>query len=98
MKNKQIKVALISLAMKITFSQLFIVILFLGNVYAKDTKGQDVFNKSVSISAKNVELKKVLVQLENLADGPPFTAMQMPRRALISGVEDYSKEKLLLRS
>jgi TonB-linked SusC/RagA family outer membrane protein len=67
MKNKQL-LALISLAMKITFSQLFIVILFLGNVYAKDTKGQDVLNKSVSISVKNVELKKVLVQLENLAD------------------------------
>jgi TonB-linked SusC/RagA family outer membrane protein len=67
MKKKQI-LALIPLAMKISFNQLLLAALFFCNVYAKDIKGQEILNKRISFSVKNTEVKKVLNQIELLAD------------------------------
>jgi len=67
MKKKQI-LALIPLAMKISFNQLLLAALFFCNVYAKEIKGQEILNKRISFSVKNTEVKKVLNQIELLAD------------------------------
>ena len=60
-------VALIPLAMKITVVQLFILV-FAFSSSAKEVSGQEILNKTISLSVDKARLKNVLQDIQNLAD------------------------------
>ncbi|MGG9962361.1 SusC/RagA family TonB-linked outer membrane protein [Ferruginibacter sp. SUN106] len=67
MKKKQ-AAALILKLMKLTFAQIVLTAIFAFSLYAKDVKGQDYLNKPVSITARQVEIKKIIAELESQAN------------------------------
>lgn len=64
MKKKQQLVASIMKAMKITFIQLVISIIFAGTLFANEAKSQEILEKSFSIKVEKVELKKVINEIQ----------------------------------
>lgn len=51
--------------MKLSLLQLILVLIGLGNTYAGDANAQELLKQSVSLSVKNTEIRKALIQLEN---------------------------------
>lgn len=64
MKKEQLLVASIMTAMKITFIQLVISIMFAGTLFANEAKSQSILQKSFSINVEKVELKKVINEVQ----------------------------------
>ena len=63
MKKKQL-VATILLAMRITILQLTLAFILCGSLYATETIAQGILDKKISISADNMEIAKVLSQVQ----------------------------------
>ncbi len=53
--------------MKITLSQLLLIVLFTSLALAHDTHAQEVLNRPITLNQKNLELKDVLRQIEREA-------------------------------
>ncbi len=64
MKKKQQLVASIMKAMKITFIQFVISIIFAGTLFANEAKSQEILQKSFSINLEKVELKNVINEIQ----------------------------------
>ena len=64
MKKKQL-VAAILLVMKITIVQLTLTFLFTFSLYANDTSGQGILDKKISMSAENMQIRKVISKLQD---------------------------------
>jgi len=64
MKKQQQLVATIMTAMKITFIQLVISIIFAGTLFANEAKSQSILQKSFSLNLEKVELKKVINEVQ----------------------------------
>jgi TonB-linked SusC/RagA family outer membrane protein len=64
MKKEQHLVASIMTAMKITFIQLVISIMFAGTLFANEAKSQSILQKTFSINLEKVELKKVINEVQ----------------------------------
>jgi TonB-linked SusC/RagA family outer membrane protein len=64
MKKKQLLVASIMKAMKITLIQFVISIIFAGTLFANEAKSQQLLQKSFSISVDKVELKNVINEIQ----------------------------------
>ncbi|MFN8355312.1 MAG: TonB-dependent receptor [Spirosomataceae bacterium] len=54
--------------MKITLTQAFLALLFIGNSLAHDSKSQNLMDKSVTINLQNVEVTEALSQLEKMVE------------------------------
>ncbi len=54
--------------MRITISQIFIVALFSTIGLAHNSVGQEILEKRITLNKESVELKKILVSIEKLAD------------------------------
>ena len=64
MKLKQQLVASTLFAMRITFAQVILTILFTCNLYAKEAKSQKVLQKSFTISVQNVPLQNLIFSIQ----------------------------------
>ncbi|MEP6927025.1 MAG: TonB-dependent receptor [Ginsengibacter sp.] len=64
MKLKRHLVASTLFAMRVTFAQIALTIIFTCNLYAKEAKSQKVLQKSFSISVQNVSLQKVIFSIQ----------------------------------
>ena len=64
MKKKQQLVASIMKAMKITFIQFVISIIFAGTLFANEAKSQVILQKSFSVNLEKVELKNVINEIQ----------------------------------
>ena len=64
MKKKQQLVASITLAMRITIVQIALSIFFACSLYAKEANSQMVLQKTFSLSVENVELSKLISQIQ----------------------------------
>ncbi len=64
MKKKQL-VATILLIMKITIVQLTLAFIFTFSLYAKETSGQEILDKKISMSVENMQLRKIISKLQN---------------------------------
>jgi TonB-linked SusC/RagA family outer membrane protein len=64
MKKKQLLVASILTAMKITFIQFVISIMFAGALFANEAKSQTILQKSFSLNLEKVELHKVINEVQ----------------------------------
>ena len=58
----------LSLFMKISFTQVLLVVFFAASSYAHESKAQEFLNKSISLKVADTEVRGVLTQLEQLAD------------------------------
>lgn len=63
MKKKQL-VTSILLAMRITILQLTLVFIITCSLYARETSGQEILDKRISISVQNMEISKVLTKVQ----------------------------------
>ncbi len=59
---------LIIYAMKFTIGQLFLTMVFISTIYAKDGSAQGVLEKTISVTAKNVDIATVLTQIKLQVD------------------------------
>lgn len=64
MKIKQHLVASTLFAMRVTFAQIALSVVFTCNLYAKEAKSQKVLQKSFSISVENVPLQKMIFSIQ----------------------------------
>ncbi|MEO8110097.1 MAG: TonB-dependent receptor [Ginsengibacter sp.] len=64
MKLKQQLVASTLFAMRITFAQVILTILFTCNLYAKEAKSQKVLQKSFTVSVQNVPLQNLIFSIQ----------------------------------
>ncbi len=64
MKKKQLLVASILIAMRITAVQIVFSIVFTSSLYANEASSQTVLQKYFSISVENVQLKKVITAIQ----------------------------------
>ncbi len=64
MKLKQQLVASTLFAMRVTFAQVILTILFTCNLYAKEAKSQKILQKSFSLSAANVSLQNLIFSVQ----------------------------------
>lgn len=64
MKLKQQLVASTLFAMRITFAQVVLTILFTCNLYAKEAKSQKVLQKSFTVSVQNVPLQNLIFSIQ----------------------------------
>jgi len=64
MKNKQRLVASIRFAMRVTIAQIIISIIFVSSLYANEANGQNVLQKTFSLSAENKQLKKIITEIQ----------------------------------
>ena len=64
MNNKQRLVDIMIFAMKITFVQITVSILFTFSLYAKDLRAQPVLEKTFSINVENVSIEKIIFSIE----------------------------------
>ncbi len=64
MKKKQL-VAAILLVMNVTIVQLTLAFIFTFSLYAKETSGQEILDKKISMSAKNMQLRKIISKLQD---------------------------------
>ena len=64
MKNKQRVFALLSIAMKITVTQIFISLVFTCTLFAKKATSQTILDKSFTIAAHDVSLKKIIYTIQ----------------------------------
>ena len=95
--NKKRYTAIMQTAMKITFTQLILCITFISIGYAKTASAQDVLNKHVTVTVQNTEIKKVIVQLQNLTDAKFIYSSQTinANRKISLSVIDKSLKELL---
>src|ERR1044072_8745937 len=95
--KKQRLVALISHAMRITFIQTFLALVFTSFTYAMHVDAQGVLDKVVSISRDSAEFKEVLTELKNMT-GARFvyssSTIQPERKVSISQREKRLGEVL----
>lgn len=63
--------ALIPLAMKITVFPCIIIAICSLNIYAKDSKGQTLLDRKISMSSEKIEIREVIRQMEKTT-GIPF--------------------------
>lgn len=68
MKKHRFKSPNLWLFMKITISQLCLILLCTSFSLAHESEAQEILNRSISISAQNVQLKSVLNQIEKQAE------------------------------
>lgn len=64
MKKRQRLVAVFKIAMRITIVQITLTALFACSVYAKEANGQDVLDRSFSLSANKITLKKAITEIQ----------------------------------
>lgn len=64
--NKKRFVALIITAMRISVSQIFLVILFSCSTFAKNAEAQGVLNKEISINITEGKIKQILKEIQSL--------------------------------
>ncbi len=64
MKKKQLLAATL-LVMKITIVQLTLILIFTFSLHAKETAGQGILDKKISMSAENMQIRKVISNLQN---------------------------------
>lgn len=54
--------------MKVSFTQLFLVFIWVGNSLAHDTHGQELLERTISLKLQDKEIQEVLIQLERTAE------------------------------
>ena len=64
MKNKQLLVASILIAVRITIVQIAITIVFATSLYANEANSQSVLQKTFTLSVENRQLKKVITEIQ----------------------------------
>ena len=95
--NKKRSVAIMQTAMKFAFIQLIFCMAFISVSYANKASAQDVLNKHVTVTIQNTEIKKVIVQLQQLTEAKfiySSTTINANRKISIS-VSDKTLKELL---
>ena len=65
MEKKRRKFAILMIAMKITFLQICLLLIFTGVLYAKGVNGQSIMDKKLTLTVNNTSLKSVIKSIEN---------------------------------
>jgi len=65
MKKKQRKCAILMIAMKITFLQICLLLIFTSVIYAKGVNGQSIMDRKLTLTVNYAPLKSVIKSIEN---------------------------------